>query len=361
MKNECDRLHTELDALRKHANELESINEQLNHKEVDEVEHLKQELTQTKNDRERLEKRVHQLEKVKPNGGKNKWIAYSLLLVVFTCVGLVWYSLSDKTKSHVEPKSSNTANVDSLQQTRSFAVNGVLFKMIFVKGGTFKMGCDSGGEDERPLNSVTVSDFYMGEFEVTQSLWQEVMGTNIYQQRDKEYTGGPMFGVGSNYPMYYVSHTEAEEFCEQLNQQVRNQLPSGYFFTLPTEAQWEYAAKGGDKSKSYTYSGGNHLSDVGWYDNNSSASTNTVGLKVPNELGLYDMSGNVWEWCADWYESYSSSEKKDPMGPSSGLYRVLRGGSWGSSASGCRITRRGYLSPNSRYNYGGFRLVLARR
>ena len=243
----------------------------------------------------------------------------------------------------------------------SFTIGSVTFKMVFVEGGTFQMGSYSGGNDEQPVHNVTVSDYYMGEFEVTQAFWQEVMGTTVYQQRDKANTSGSMRGVGANYPMYYVNHIEAEEFCGRLNQRFRGQLPAGYSFALPTEAEWEYAARGGNKTNAYTYAGSNYLSDVGWYTDNSSGSTHAVGMKRANELGLYDMSGNVYEWCADWYGSYGSSSQTNPRGPASGSNRVLRGGSWYNLASNCRAANRISGSPGDRDNSYGFRLALVRR
>ena len=239
----------------------------------------------------------------------------------------------------------------------SFTIGNVNFKMIFVKGGTFQMGSYSGDDDEKPVHSVTVSDFYMGEFEVTQALWQEVMGSTIYQQRDKANTNWPMRGVGTNYPMCYVNHSEAEEFCGRLNQRLSGRLPDGYSFALPTETEWEYAARGGSKSNAYTYSGSNYLSDVGWYRDNSSESTHAVGMKRANELGLYDMSGNVWEWCQDWYGDYPSGSVTNPKGPSSAFGRVIRGGSWGDRGTDCRVAFRDINFPGDSDYCTGFRLA----
>ena len=243
--------------------------------------------------------------------------------------------------------------------------SNVSFKMVFVKGGTFQMGSYSGDENEKPVHSVTVSDFYMGEFEVTQALWREVMGTSISQQRDKANTSWSLFGDGDGYPMYYVSHSEAEEFCRRLNQRLRGQLPAGYSFALPTEAEWEYAAQGGSKTNAYTYSGSNYLSDVGWYNGNSPGGTQAVGTLRPNELGLYDMSGNVMEWCADCYDKsyYSTSPSQDPRGPScgQGSDRVLRGGCWDFGESYCRVVDRFSISPGCHSYDSGFRLSLVRR
>ena len=235
-------------------------------------------------------------------------------------------------------------------------VSGIEFDIVYVKGGTFQMGATSEqgrdyDSDERPVHSVTLSDYYIGKFEVTQGLWEEVMGTTIHEQRIKaDYSS--TYGVGSDYPMYYVNWEEAQEFCKKLSQL------TGKTYVLPTEAQWEYAARGGVKSKGYKYSGSNTIGNVAWYDDNSSESTHPVGTKQPNELGIYDMSGNVWEWCSDWYGSYSSESQSNPTGPSTGSYRVLRVGSWSSDAWYCRVSNRGSLNPSSRDYYIGFRVVL---
>ena len=238
-----------------------------------------------------------------------------------------------------------------------FRVGDITFKMLFVKGGTFQMGSNLGKDDEKPVHDVTVSDFYLGEYEVTQALWQEVMGTNIYQQQKKSNGGRPIQCVGDDYPMCYVNYVEAEEFCKRLNQRLHRELPSEYSFSLPTEAEWEYAAKGGNKSESYIYSGSNYLSDVGW----NSGGVHTVGSKKANELGLYDMSGNVWEWCSDWYGNYNNSSQTNPQGASSGTCRVYRGGSWYSASLGCRVADRNFGGPNFRDDGSGFRLALVRR
>lgn len=252
--------------------------------------------------------------------------------------------------------SQENANIDL-----TFNVGNVSFKMVFVKGGAFQMGDYSDRFNESTVHNVTVSDFYIGEFEVTQGLWQEVMGTSVYQQRDKKNTSWPIRGVGENYPMYYVNYTEAEEFCGRINQRLRSQLPDGYRFALPTEAEWEYAARGGDKSNACTYSDSNYLSDVGWYEANSSESTHTVGTKRANELGLYDMSGNVTEWCEDWYEVYSKTPETNPRGPSSGISRVRRGSYWGSEISSLDLFQRRCEFPSERDGWCGFRLALVRR
>ena len=227
---------------------------------------------------------------------------------------------------------------------RTFTVKGVSFVMMPVEGGTFQMGgtAEQGSDaynSEKPAHSVTLSSYSIGQTEVTQALWQAVMGSN------------PPYNKGDNLPVVYVSWNDCQKFITKLNRL------TGQKFRLPTEAEWEYAARGGKLSKGYKYSGSNTLADVAWYKDNSSE-THPVATKLPNELGLYDMSGNVFEWCQDWDGSYSSSAQSNPMGPSSGSYRVYRGGSWDCIAVNCRVPRRGSFPPSSSLNYIGFRLAL---
>ena len=217
--------------------------------------------------------------------------------------------------------------------------------MVKVQGGTFTMGAtaEQGSDaynDEKPAHQVTLSDYYIGKYEVTQEEWQAVMGKN------------PSAFKGNNNPVEKVSWDDCQKFIKKLNQL------TGLKFALPTEAQWEYAARGGNQSKGYKYSGSNNIDDVAWYDSNSGNKTHSVGTKAPNELGLFDMSGNVWEWCSDRYGSYSSSAQTNPVGPSSGYNRVLRGGSWNNLAWRCRVSFRYYNYPSNRNYYIGFRVVL---
>ncbi|MBR3831523.1 MAG: formylglycine-generating enzyme family protein [Muribaculaceae bacterium] len=243
-------------------------------------------------------------------------------------------------------------------------------EMVYVKGGTFTMGATSEQgtsepyDDEYPTHQVTLSDFYIGKYEVTQQLWEYVMkysgtaadGTTMSAYASDVWLGSnpsSSYGVGDYYPAYYVSWEDIVNiFIPRLNK------ITGKTFRLPTEAEWEYAARGGNKSKGYKYSGSNTIGDVAWYTSNSSSKTHQVGTKAPNELGLYDMSGNVYEWCSDRYGSYTSSSQTNPTGPSSGSYRVLRGGSWNGNAQYCRVSYRHFSSPDGRYYGGGFRLVL---
>ena len=228
----------------------------------------------------------------------------------------------------------------------SLTVNGVSFEMVYVEGGSFDMGAttEQGGDansDEYPVHSVTLSEYYIGRCEVTQELWEAVMGSN------------PSCFIGAQKPVERVSWYECQEFVSRLNSL------TGRTFRLPTEAEWEYAARGGKKSSHYKYSGSGNIGNVAWYkDNSGSSSTHPVGTKSPNELGIYDMSGNVWEWCSDRYGDYSAGAQTNPQGPSSGSYRVLRGGSWYNSARLCRVSYRVNDDPG-RSNYGlGLRLVL---
>ena len=248
-----------------------------------------------------------------------------------------------------------TLNVFSNEDLR-FTVNGVSFVMKPVQGGTFNMGsADYDAEsDESPVHSVSITSFYMGETEVTQALWQAVMGTNLDQQRNKKGLSEPLRGVGDNYPMYYVNWDECQEFIKKLNQL------TGKNFRLPTEAEWEYAARGGNIGTGRKYAGSDFLSDVAWFADNSFTSTHPIKSKGPNELGIYDMSGNVWEWCSDRYSSsyYYTSPYANPQGESSGTTRVLRGGSWYSPLASCRVTKRHKLVSYYRDTCYGFRLVL---
>ena len=240
-----------------------------------------------------------------------------------------------------------------------FDVDGVQFKMVRVEGGTFVMGAmeqdDEADNDEKPQHKVTLDDYYIGETQVTQALWQAVMGTTIQTQAQKGSWSTDLRGVGDNNPMYYISWDDCQEFIEKLNQM------TGRTFALPTEAQWEFAARGGNLSKGYKYAGSNVLNEVAWFSDNSNSQTHQVAQKKANELGLYDMSGNVWEWCNDWYDSnyYQSSPERNPQGPTSGGGRVLRGGSWYIVARYCRVSYRDCYNPDCRLYGRGMRLSLS--
>lgn len=233
------------------------------------------------------------------------------------------------------------------ETTKSFTVNGVTFTMERVKKGTFTMGAtgeQTGAyDDEKPAHSVTLTkSYYMGTYEVTQALYQAVMGNN------------PSSYTGNMKPVTDVSWNDCQTFITKLNSL------TGMTFRLPSEAEWEFAARGGNETKGYLYSGSNTIGDVAYYGKSSGGPTD-VGEYNPNELGIYDMSGNVWEWCQDWYSDsyYSSSPSTDPTGPTSGSSRVRRGGSWNRSAANCRVAYRGNDAPSNTNSYSGFRLALS--
>lgn len=264
-----------------------------------------------------------------------KWMLAAMLLMAFTFAACG--SDDDDEKGDDAPKFQN----------QTITVGGVSFKMIAVEGGTFQMGSPESDteayDDEKPQHEVKLSNYYIGETEVTQELWETVMGSN------------PSGVKGSKLPVENVSWNDCQTFIGKLNAQ------TGKTFRLPTEAEWEYAARGGKKSKGYTYSGSNTIAEVAWYGNNSNKETHDVALKTPNELGIYDMSGNVGEWCQDWYGAtyYENSSTTAPQGPASGTHRVLRGGSWFLSARYCRVALRNGSNPDSGYGSYGLRLVLA--
>ncbi|ETR67126.1 MAG: hypothetical protein OMM_05309 [Candidatus Magnetoglobus multicellularis str. Araruama] len=216
-------------------------------------------------------------------------------------------------------------------------------EFIPIPGGCFEMGCGSwshdGDLDKKPVHRVCVSSFYMARYEVTQNQWQTIMGSNPSH----------FSRCGGNCPVEKVSWSDVQNFIKRLNMKSRLQG-----FRLPTEAEWEYACRSGGKNE--LYCGGGNIDVLGWYGNNSRLKTHPVGLKQPNGLGLYDMSGNVWEWCSDWYGNYPDISVTDPGGASSGSYRVIRGGGWSGYAQYCRSAERSSGSPGSRHYYLGLRL-----
>lgn len=219
---------------------------------------------------------------------------------------------------------------------------GVVGKMIKVEGGKFMMGCSDCAVDEAPVREVTLSTFYIGEFEVLQEEWIAIM--------EEE---NPSYHQGDSLPVEQVSWNQVSTFITKLNEK------TGKTFRLPTEAEWEFAARGGIKTMGYTYSGSNDINEVAWYlDNNEEEETQKVGQKLPNELGLFDMSGNVAEWVQDRYWVYSEAAETNPAGPSSGTTRVCRGGRCDHEASDCTVTARRSDRPANKYYNLGFRLVM---
>ena len=251
------------------------------------------------------------------------------------------YVASSSNNSSGSPSVASGSNAISIP-----VKDGISIEMVKVEAGTFMMGATSEMkdpyDDEKPVHQVTLTnDYYMGKYEVPQALWEAVMGSNPSEYK------------GDNLPVEMVSWNDCQEFISKLNSL------TGRKFRLPTEAEWEYAARGGKRSRGYQYSGNSNISDVAWYDGNSGSKPHPVGTKQANELGIYDMSGNVYEWCSDWYGSYSSSSQTNPTGADSGSFRVFRGGGWGIYARGCRLSYRYIFTPDDRRSYLGLRLALS--
>lgn len=256
----------------------------------------------------------------------------------------------------VAPSSQHANTQEKTNSTKApdanltFTVKGVSFNMIYVEGGTFTMGWneilgDNYAPGANPTHSVTLSTYYMAETEVTQALWEAVIGN--YNPNNKK---------GDNYPLERVTYDDCKIFISKLNNLCASQL-NGKRFAMPTEAQWEYAARGGKKSRDYIYSGSNSVDSVAWYDKNSGDESHPVKTKQPNELGLYDMSGNVAEWCQDWYSEYSSKPQTNPQGPNSGSERVVRGYMFSATEGVMEIPKRGSVPPSIFNKYIGLRLV----
>ena len=270
------------------------------------------------------------------------------------------YGTDSKTVNILEGQTATLAGVLTTNTTASSTTgstlsgntitipvkNGINIEMVRVEAGTFTMGATQEMkdpyDDEKPTHQVTLTnDYYIGKYEVTQALWKAVMGKN------------PSKYKGDNLPVERVSWEDCLIFLSKLNS------ITGKKFRLPTEAEWEYAARGGKKSRGYQYSGSNNISDVAWYKDNSGSKTHAVGSKQGNELGIYNMSGNVFEWCQDWLGLYDSSSQVNPTGAEGGSLRVIRGGSWFNAARHCRSSCRNSDSPDFRGNFLGLRLVLS--
>jgi len=220
-------------------------------------------------------------------------------------------------------------------------------EMIAVQGGSFIMGDESGDQDEKPAHQVVVKTYGLAKTETTVGQW-----LIFCQNTRRPMPEAPWFGQKSEHPVVNISWDDAVAYCSWLSGK------TGKHYRLPTEAEWEFAAHGGVKSKGYPYSGGESADSLGWLSGKTSG-TMPVAQKLPNELGLYDMTGNVWEWCSDWYDEayYAISAKENPKGPANGMYCTLRGGAWDIGLRNCRITYRNPLSPSSRNHNKGFRVA----
>ena len=286
------------------------------------------------------DKDVHaqpEVEKPVPNSRNRKKIFFFTVLSLLLIGAITAYFLMNRNRTNVKDPS---VEADGLV----FEVNGVSFKMVNVHGGTFTMGATSEQgsdfeDEEKPTHQVTLSSYSIGQTEVTQELWQAVMGNN------------PSYSKGSKRPVESVSWNDCQDFIRKLNSL------TGQNFRLPTEAEWEYAARGG-RSGGTKYAGSDSIDDVAWYWKNSGDTRHDVATKRANSLGIYDMSGNVWEWCQDWKANYSRSSQTNPQGPSTGSYRVFRGGSWYSHARNCRVPNRYGITPDHRDGSLGLRLAL---
>lgn len=254
---------------------------------------------------------------------------------------------------------------------KNATVESLGLELVWVAPGSFRMGSNNGDSDERPVHEVRISrGYWLGKHEVTNGEYQAFLKASGYDGRrdaDGDYLRHhrdwqEYASTAADYPTVCVSWNNSVAFCKWLTERERaaGRLPAGYEYRLPTEAEWEYAARGGVQSRSFTYAGSNRVDEVAWYGGNSDRKTHPVGGRKPNELGLHDMSGNVWEWCHDWYQdSYSGLSGTDPAGPGSGSNRVNRGGGWIRGATLCRSANRCGDGPADAYFNLGFRVALA--
>lgn len=288
------------------------------------------------------------------------------VLIAMLCMPVIT-SCSEGEEDGLIANGGNSTSIKPIDPIASISYDD----MVYVEGGTFTMGATveqwaDAYSDEEPTHQVTLSSYYIGKYEVTQQLWEYVMsysgraanGSTMTAYASDVWLGSnnpsSEYGKGDYYPAYYVSYEDIVNiFLPRLNK------ITGKTYRLPTEAEWEYAARGGNKSNGYKYSGSNTIGNVAWYYENSGDKTHPVGTEQANELGIYDMSGNVYEWCSDWYGRYPSTSQTNPTGPSEGSYRVYRGGSWSDDAESCRVSNRDYDTPSYRSRYLGFRVTLS--
>jgi len=305
-------------------------------------------------------------------------ISFTAIIILFVVFGygqelpvLPYKTKPAPVKKTAIPKPSQTSADHKVKEA-----DNALAGMVLVQGGTFSMGSNEGSDDEKPVHTVTVSSFYISKNELTVAEFKKFIDATgyttpaetegwsyIYSESKREKRNGVNWRCGTdgsklmdfemNKPVIYVCYNDAVKYCQWKS------YVTGKNFRLPTEAEWEYAARGGNKSNGYKFSGSDNIDAISWYKDNSGSTTHPVGQKGANELGLYDMSGNVWEWCSDWYgyDYYSQSPSDNPKGPINGTSRVIRGGSWYYDAQDCRISYRDYYSPDYRVNIIGFRVV----
>lgn len=267
-------------------------------------------------------------------------IALVILAVVFIIIKPRSSSTNPPSAGN-QPGAATSSPTTSQANAESDALKELLDSFVALPGGEFMMGSATGNPDEKPAHRVRLSPFEMGKYEVTQAQWQAVMGDT------------PSYFKGANRPVEQVSWHDAQQFIERLNGR-----EDGYLYRLPTEAEWEYACRAGSRGD---YAG--KLDQVAWYDDNSESMTHPVGSLQPNAWGLYDLHGNVYEWCQDVYDKdyYAQSPSADPQGPASGTFRVKRGGGYGFPAAFLRSSVRDLYAPTYRFNFLGLRLVRTRR
>jgi len=304
-----------------------------------------------------------------PNHNKKIAISFTFMIISFS-LALWSYFFLKSANDNAALAFQSTTDITT-EQTLAPQLRSIPDNFIYVEGGTFLMGSSNGNVNETPIHEVTVSSFIMAKYPVTQKEWFKVMGTTVTQQRDVVNKSYPLRGEGENYPMYYVNWYEALEYCNKLSL-IEGLSPvyriskdyaacdwraNGY--RLPTEAEWEYVAKGRNMdSIIYDYSGSNMADEAAWYLKNSGSAAHPVGMKKPNSLGLYDMSGNVWEWCWDRFEKYSPGAQTNPRGAIEGSKRVLRGGCWLLPALNARSSFRCPANPSLANSNKGFRVAL---
>lgn len=267
--------------------------------------------------------------------------------------GLSNFANSVSNDNQIKKTALSASNIP--RQTFIETFDSLYLSMTWVNGGQFSMGCTEEQvnceNNEKCVRTITLDGYWIGTFEVTQKQWEIIYGTTIDQQCKKA-GGNYCYGVGPNFPMYFISWQEAMDFCKKLSEK------TGKKYTLPTEAQWEYAARGGNQGKDTRFSGSDNIDDVAWSTMNSNNTTHIIGKKKCNSLEIYDMSGNVWEWCQDWYApSYDLEDIYNPQGPTQGKEKVNRGGSKSSQPQNCRTSYRNHYNPNARFSYLGFRIV----
>ena len=278
--------------------------------------------------------------------GGTDWVTWAAMLFILpksnTSQIQDWSLLIDTKAKPIVPPKIITPPVEILiSRTSTGFVDPFEDQMVFVQGGSFMMGSNDGEDDEKPVHQVSLSDFYMGKYQVTQSQWKVIMGHNLADFK------------GDDLPVEGVSWNDVQEFINKLNEK------TGRKYRLPTEAEWEYAARGGQNTRGYKYAGSDNIVEVAWFYDNSWGRTHPVGQKKANELGLYDMSGNVWEWCADWSgrDYYKNSSQNNPTGPVTGSYHRMRGGSWFDYALDCRVSYHNTVTSDDGAYWLGFRLL----